>query len=244
VTAAHAVGMPVWGHAWVQPASVLQQSQAGQDGVVHAAGLVGELLDNRARDSLTTSSELLELTADSATTQSAHRPQVQAALDTLVARGTFLEPTLRATVLSAERARRSRSRRTLDALPNRYALAAAPFGMEVTRLAAARGVPITAGTDHVAYGPPAERAQLNDELQLLVDSIGLTPAKALLAATRDAAIAIGPPARELGTVSAGKLADLLHLSADPLVDIGNVTKVEWVMKDGALYRPEELRGAR
>ena len=42
--AAHAAGMPIWGHGWVQPASVLQQAQAGQDGVVHAAGLAGELL--------------------------------------------------------------------------------------------------------------------------------------------------------------------------------------------------------
>ena len=43
--AAHRAGMPVWGHAWVQPASALEQAQAGMDGVVHSAGLAGELFD-------------------------------------------------------------------------------------------------------------------------------------------------------------------------------------------------------
>jgi hypothetical protein len=43
VAAAHRAGMPVWGHAWVQPASALEQAAAGQDGIVHAAGLAGEL---------------------------------------------------------------------------------------------------------------------------------------------------------------------------------------------------------
>jgi imidazolonepropionase-like amidohydrolase len=239
VTAAHAAGMPVWGHAWVQPASVLQQAQAGQDGVVHAAGLVGELLDRATRDSLRTSSDLLEVTADSATAETARRPQVLAALDSLAARGTFLEPTLRATELSADRAQVSRRR--AQTLPDRYARAAEPFGMEVTRQAVARGVRLTAGTDHVAFGPAAERAQLDEELQLLVDSVGLSPAKALLAATRDAALAIGPPARELGTISAGKLADLVLLSADPLADISNLRNVEWVMLEGVIHRPEQLQ---
>lgn len=239
VRAAHAAGMTVWGHGWVQPASVLEQSRAGQDGVVHAAGLAGELVSHADRDSLRTSSDLLQLTADSATAATACRPQVLAALDSLAARGTFFEPTLRAEELGAERAKTSRRR--IQALPNRYALAASVFGMAVTREAAARGVRITAGTDHVAYGPVEERAQLNEELQLFVDSIGLSPAQALLAATRDAAIAIGPAARDLGTVTAGKSADLVLLRADPIASIANLNQVEWVMHLGELYRPDELR---
>jgi len=239
VGAAHAEGMPVWGHAWVQPASVLQQSQAGQDGVVHAAGLTGELLDGRIRESLRTSTGLLEITADSASAATARRPQVLAALDTLAARGTFLEPTLAAAQLGAARARTNTRR--LETLPSRYALAASGFGFEVTRQAAARGVRLTAGTDHVAYGPADERAQLADELRLFVDSIGLSPSRALLAATRDAAIAIGPPARDLGTVVPGKLADLVLFGADPLANITNLSQVEWVMLGGVVYRPADLR---
>ena len=239
--AAHAAGMPVWGHGWVQPASVREQSQAGQDGVVHAAGLAGELIPRATRDSLRTSSALLQVTADSArTAEAARRPQVLATLDTLAARGTFLEPTLHATLLSAERA--GRSRRRAQALPDRYAIAASVFGMEVTRQAFARGVPLTAGTDHVAYGPAAERAQLETELALFVDSIGMSPERALLAATRDAARAIGQPAVDLGTVAAGKKADLVLLREDPLGDVRRIASVEWVMRGGVRYDPADLRG--
>ncbi|HWA58944.1 MAG TPA: amidohydrolase family protein [Gemmatimonadales bacterium] len=239
VRAAHAAGLPVWGHAWVQPSSVSEQSRAGQDGVVHAAGLVGDLLDAGARDTFRTSSDLLLITADSASPESATHPGVLAALDTLRARGTFLEPTLQAELLSAVRARASHRRLTL---PQRYALAGSGFGIEVTRQAVKRGVRLTAGTDHVAYGPAEERAQLADELALYVDSVGLSPGQALLAATRDAAVALGPMGRDLGTVEVGKRADLVLLTADPLADIRNVTRVEWVMKEGTLYRPEALRG--
>jgi hypothetical protein len=238
-TAAHAAGMSVWGHGWVQPASALEQARAGQDGVVHAAGLVGELLQRKTRDTLRSSSILLQVTADSATARTAGRASVLAALDSFVARGTFLEPTLRASQLSALRARGSPRR--LETLPGRYAVAASEFGFEVTRLAAARGVRITAGTDHVAFGPADERVQLAEELELLVDSAGLAPARALLAATRDAAIAIGTPARDLGTIEPGKFADLVLLTASPLENIRNVRQVEWVMLGGILLDPEALR---
>jgi len=239
VLAAHQAGLPVWGHAWVQPASVLEQSRAGQDGVVHAAGLVGELLDRTARDSLRGSIALLQLTADSATIAAAGDPRILATLDTMAARGTFLEPTLHATQICAARAN-SRNR-PLPTLPDRYARAASAFGIAVTREAARRGVPLTAGTDHTASGPPAERAQLADELRLLVDSAGLAPVQALFAATRDAARAIGPAARDVGTITPGKRADLVLLAADPLGDIRNVGRVEWVMLAGVVYRPADLR---
>lgn len=238
-TAAHAAGMSVWGHGWVQPASALEQARAGQDGVVHAAGLVGELVERKTRDTLRSSSILLQVTADSATAETAGRTAVLAALDSFVARGTFLEPTLRASQLSALRARSSPRR--LETLPGRYAVAASEFGFRVTRLAAERGVRITAGTDHVAFGPADERVHLAEELELLVDSAGLAPASALLAATRDAALAIGTPASDLGTIERGKFADLVLLTASPLEDIRNVRRVEWVMREGILFEPEALR---
>jgi len=41
--AAHRAGMPVWGHAWLQPTSVLEESTAGMDGVVLAAAALAEI---------------------------------------------------------------------------------------------------------------------------------------------------------------------------------------------------------
>jgi imidazolonepropionase-like amidohydrolase len=77
---------------------------------------------------------------------------------------------------------------------------------------------------------------------LLVDSVALTPRAALLAATRDAARAIGgEPARRLGIIEAGRYADLVLLTKSPLEDIQNLESVEWIMKDGRLWRPGQLR---
>jgi imidazolonepropionase-like amidohydrolase len=238
--AAHRAGMPVWGHAWVQPASVGEQSAAGMDGVVHAAGLAGELFSADERDSLVNDGDLQSATARVATAASAHDPRILATLDSMARRGTMFEPTLDATrhSLAAFDART----RHVPSVQEGYVRAAAQFGMEVTREAIKRGVRISAGSDHVAYGPVGERASLFGELQLLVDSIKLSPTAALLAATRDAARAIGgEPGRRIGTIEAGHYADLVLLSKNPLEDVGNLETVEWIMRGGKIWRPGQLR---
>jgi imidazolonepropionase-like amidohydrolase len=240
VAAAHRVGMPVWGHAWVQPASALEQALAGQDGVVHAAGFAGELFSAEERDTLVDDGKLQVSTAEVATVGAAHDPRITAALDSMARHGTVFEPTLDATKHSV--AYFNAKRRHIPSEQEEYVRAASGFGMEITREAVRRGVRISAGSDHVAYGPAIERASLFGELRLLVDSIPLTPTAALLAATRDAARAIGgEPARRLGTIEAGRYADLVLLAKNPLADIDNLESVEWVMKGGQIWRPGQLR---
>jgi imidazolonepropionase-like amidohydrolase len=238
--AAHRAGMPVWGHAWVQPASVAEQSAAGMDGVVHAAGLAGELFSPDVRAALVNEGDLQNATTKVATPESAHDPRILAALDSMAARNTMFEPTLDATRRSL--AMFNARTRHVPSLQEGYVRAAAQFGIEVTREAVKRGVRISAGSDHVAYGPITERSSLFGELQMLVDSIALTPTAALLAATRDAARAIGgDPGRRIGTIEAGHYADLVLLSKNPLDDIGNLEAVEWVMRGGRIWRPGQLR---
>src|SRR4029453_15350192 len=240
VAAAHRVGMPVWGHGWVQTASALEQGNAGQDGVGQAAGFAGELFSKEERDTLVRDGDLQVATAEVATVGAAHDPRISEALDSMARMGTFFEPTLDATRHSV--AYFDAKRRHIPSEQEEYVRAASGFGMELTREAVRRGVRISAGSDHVAYGPSNERASLFGELRLLVDSISLTPSAALLAATRDAARAIGgEAAQRLGTIEPGHYADLVLLSKNPLTDIDNLDSVEWIMKSGRVWRPGQLR---
>jgi imidazolonepropionase-like amidohydrolase len=62
-----------------------------------------------------------------------------------------------------------------------------------------------------------------------------TPMQAIQAATREAARLLGQDG-DLGTVEPGKLADLVATPGDPLADISAVLRVEFVMKEGVVYR--------
>lgn len=70
------------------------------------------------------------------------------------------------------------------------------------------------------------------ELQLLVDSAGMSPLQAMRAATQVGARALGM-SDSLGTLTPGKKADLVILSADPTLDIANTITVLAVMKPDA-----------
>jgi imidazolonepropionase-like amidohydrolase len=101
----------------------------------------------------------------------------------------------------------------------------------VRRLADA-GVPLLAGTDaSVASVVPG--FGLHEELDALVRLGNLTPLQALRAATLEPARFLGAT-DSLGTVAAGKLADLVLLDADPLADIRNTQKTRAVVVNGRL----------
>ena len=91
------------------------------------------------------------------------------------------------------------------------------------------GVKILAGTDapnaYVIAG-----FGLHDELALLVRA-GLTPMQALESATRRPAEFFGDLAAS-GTIEKGKIANLVILDANPLVDIRNTTKIDAVIQKG------------
>ena len=63
---------------------------------------------------------------------------------------------------------------------------------------------------------------------------GFTPMEAIRAATAVPAKAMKLD-QEIGTIEAGKRADLLVLDANPLDDISNIRSVRWVMTRGSLF---------
>lgn len=95
------------------------------------------------------------------------------------------------------------------------------------------GVTITAGTD-APLGGLAFGASLHHELELLVKA-GLTPNQAILAATRNAAVAMRKDG-DIGTLEPGKLADFVVLGGDPLRSIADIRHVRIVVKDGRMIQ--------
>jgi len=72
-----------------------------------------------------------------------------------------------------------------------------------------------------------------------LSSGGMTPMEILTAATRNGAAMIGV-LEDIGTVEAGKLADLIVLSKDPSLDIRNSTSLEYVIRNGELFEADTL----
>ena len=153
----------------------------------------------------------------------------------MVEKGTFLVPTL--CVHSALRADRRALAGLLPHIRERY------FAIEKTRLknvalAARLGVPLAMGTD--AGTPGNHHGDNTQEIVRMVTGAGLTPQAAIAAATMGGARLLGREA-ELGSLEAGKLADIVALGADPLADIAACRDVRFVMKEGEIARNDLRR---
>lgn len=103
------------------------------------------------------------------------------------------------------------------------------FNLLLVKSCKAAGVPIVAGTDAGTSSVIAGFA-MHDELELLVKA-GLTPAEALNSATLLAARWLGID-KQIGTIEAGKFADLILLDENPLTNIKNTRKIAGVFVNG------------
>jgi len=150
------------------------------------------------------------------------------ALDLFKTHGTWLVPTLTVQeaverqaaegILTGERAEKARY--------------IAPRARASFRLAVAAGVKIALGSDAGVF-PHGTQGR---EFVLMVEN-GLTPMQSLVAGTAGAADLLGLAA-EVGTVEAGKTADLVAVAGDPLQDIEVVTRPVFVMSRGRVHRQE------
>ena len=114
----------------------------------------------------------------------------------------------------------------------------------------AAGAVVTIGTDNYwAAAPEFTRGGAKPDNQnhgigsvIAVEGLvelGMTPAQAIVAATRNGALAARGLA-EFGTIEAGKRADLLLLDASPLSDISNLRRLSIVMRDGKVIDRDRL----
>ncbi|WP_170927078.1 amidohydrolase family protein [Agreia sp. VKM Ac-1783] len=158
-----------------------------------------------------------------------HGFHLDAALfDLALDRGTYLVPTLAAIGnIVAEGANGTIPSWIVD-----KARAEEDRSISMFRAAVEAGVNIAAGTD--AGTPFNPHDGLVDEIIAMV-RIGLTPARALLSATRDGAVNAGLHATT-GTLEVGKAADLIIVDGDPLEDITALRAIRFVAKAGTVYR--------
>jgi imidazolonepropionase-like amidohydrolase len=149
------------------------------------------------------------------------------AIRLFVEHGTYLVPTL----MAGEAVEAMAKSGELRGERADKALAIAPRMRESIRKAVSGGVKIALGTD-AGVMPHGTNGH---EFTLMVRWGGMSPMQAIVAGTRNAADLLGWSA-QVGTVQAGRYADLVAVSGDPLADIAVLEKAEWVMKGGEVVK--------
>jgi imidazolonepropionase-like amidohydrolase len=105
---------------------------------------------------------------------------------------------------------------------------------DMTRLAHSKDVRIALGTDS-AVSPHGENA--NEFIEYV--NAGMSEMEALMAGTVNAAEA-GGVADRVGSIEAGKAADIVAMAVSPLEDISSVLNVQFIMRDGVVFKqPDE-----
>ena len=147
----------------------------------------------------------------------------------MVQRGTYLVPTLSA----GETVEKAAKTGVLKGLRAEKALAAAAAMRNGVKIAVRNGVPIALGTD-AGVGAHGTNGH---EFSLMVEWAGMTPMQAIVAGTMNGAKLLGWENR-IGSLAAGKLADIVAVPGDPLRDIHVMEKASFVMKNGFVYKTQ------
>lgn len=104
------------------------------------------------------------------------------------------------------------------------------------------GVRIAAGSDMYYELPGKTRGQASLTMLMAYAESGMTPMEIIRAATMNAAELLGWQNR-IGSVEAGKFADIIAVEGDPLKEIAELQRVKFVMKGGRVIK-NELNGTR
>ncbi len=113
-----------------------------------------------------------------------------------------------------------------------------PKAMALERAFGNAGGLLIAGTDPTGAGGVIPGFSNQRQLELLVEA-GFSPLEAIRIGTLNGAAYLGRDAR-IGSIAAGKQADLVVIAGNPAAAIGDVRKVETVFKQGIGYDPVKL----
>jgi imidazolonepropionase-like amidohydrolase len=245
---AHQRGLRVIGH--VQATTWTEAARMGIDFITHAASWSADYLLPAARAAYRPGMlgriywlEHLDLNS----------PAVQEMVTALVDRHVSVDPTLIAfrTKFWGDDPRYTDNPRRADAPPKlwagfarrsntagwtsaqyRDARAQWPKLLALVKLMYDRGVLLTAGTD-TPFPWIIPGVSFHEELRLLAEA-GIPIPAVLRMATINAGLALK---QNIGSVEPGREADLVILTANPLLSLQNTERIEFVIKAGQLYRP-------
>ena len=142
-------------------------------------------------------------------------------------KGIYLVPTL----MAGEAVERAAQSGVLKGLRAEKAVAAARAMRSAIKVAIANKVPIALGTD-AGVIPHGSNGR---EFRLMVEWGGMSPMEAIVAGTLNGARLLGWDQR-IGTLAAGKLADVVAVPVDPLRDIKVMERPVFVMKNGVVHK--------
>lgn len=216
---AHRQGMKVWAHATLYPAKPSEVVAAGVDAISHACLLVRESAARVPRFGEKRTPAPLALFRDG------RNPVLASLFADMVRRGTILDATL--WTYSADTVGST----TLPPLPT--GSCDDTVGGAIAGQAYRAGVQIDAGTDNVAdwHDPWPD---LLHEIADLSNKAGMPNRAVLQSATLIGARAAGQE-RDVGSIEAGKLANIVVLARDPLSDLANLKSVMMTMKRGRVF---------
>ena len=152
------------------------------------------------------------------------------ALDMMKQKGTYYVPTLMAVQGLTEQIAKGVPIPPAIKVKAEAAIAAVH---QTFQRAIARGVKIGLGTDAAVY----PHGRNSEEFHQMVD-LGMKPIDALKAGTSNDADLLGL-SKTIGTLEAGKLADVVAVPGDPTQDIRQTEHVFFVMKEGVIYKQDK-----
>ena len=229
VEEAHRQGMQAWAHGMVFPASPQEVIDAGPDVISHVGYLCYHAMDERpARYQ-----EREKFPLDPTRFALGDNGVMAGLFDAIRKKGIILD----ATNFVFHTIERMRARNPQNAPPPPYC--SSELAERLSAQAHRSGVLISAGTDSFSEADdpyPAVQA----EMEILVRKVGMTPLEAIRSATLISAMSMRQE-KEMGTIEAGKLANLVFLSSNPLEDIAALRKVTLTVKRGVRYPRSRYR---